>query len=179
MNGKTARLGCAVGLMVLLVAACGTQGGSFASPDLSGHVSVPVCPQADPVQAVTPCVSVGVQQEQQANQGFNARLTLPPWLAARAKPATQRVRETLDRLTPHQRLRTSAVQAALLRAGLVSEGLAVLAGPPWQSVTFGGYEPFNTRPAVCVWGTLTAKTVSVSAGGNTREGACLPTAGGH
>jgi hypothetical protein len=97
----------------------------------------------------------------------------------RAPACARRVREALERLTPAQRLRAAAVQSALLAAGLWREGLVVLAGPPYTSVVFGGYEPFNTRPAVCVWGTLTPKSVTVDVGGNTREGACLPGAGGH
>ena len=41
----------------------------------------------------------------------------------------------------------------------------------------------NTRSAVCAWGTLTvraiAKPIVVDSGGITREGGCLPSAGGH
>ena len=55
----------------------------------------------------------------------------------------------------------------------------MLAGPPYNSVTFGGYEILNTSPPVCAWGTVTAKGVEVDSGGITREGACLPSAGGH
>jgi hypothetical protein len=52
-------------------------------------------------------------------------------------------------------------------------------GPPYNSVAFGGYELLSTRPAVCAWGTVSVKAVEVDFGGITREGACLPSAGGH
>jgi hypothetical protein len=171
----------AAAVMVLLLTGCGTQPApeSPSASQSSGHASEGLCPQAVAPAAASPCVSAGVQQYQQSNQGFNARLPVPGWLAARARPETRRVREALERLTPAQRLRAAAVQSALLAAGLWREGLVVLAGPPYTSVVFGGYEPFNTRPAVCVWGILTPKSVTVDVGGNTREGACLPGAGGH
>jgi hypothetical protein len=92
---------------------------------------------------------------------------------------TLRIRESLERLTKAQRLNGSAVRSALLAGGLLSTDLVVLAVPPYNSVTFGGYEILNTSPPVCAWGTVTAKGVEVDSGGITREGACLPSAGGH
>ena len=129
--------------------------------------------------AAGPCVSVGVQQEQQANQTFNSRIPLSAQVAAEAAPVTQRIREKLDRLTPAQRLNAAAVQSALLAGGLLKTDLVVLSGPPYNSVTFGGYELVNTSPPVCAWGTVEAKSIEVDSGGITREGACLPGAGGH
>jgi hypothetical protein len=46
-------------------------------------------------------------------------------------------------------------------------------------VAFGGYEPFTTNPPVCVRGELTAKSVALTVGGITREGAGLPSPGGQ
>ena len=131
--------------------------------------------------AAGPCVTVGVRREQQANQTFNSRIPLSAQGAAEAAPVTQRIRESLERLTPAQRLNAAAVQSALLAGGLLKTDLVVLAGPPYNSVTFGGYEILNTRPPVCAWGTVTAKKVggSSSPAGITREGACLPSSGGH
>jgi hypothetical protein len=50
---------------------------------------------------------------------------------------------------------------------------------PHYGVAFGGYERLTVRDAACAWGTVTVKAVEVDSGGITREGACLPTAGGH
>jgi hypothetical protein len=62
-----------------------------------------------------------------------------------------------------------------------SADLVVLAGP--SGAAFGGYVLVNTRPPVCAWGTLSvraiAKPIVVDSGGITREGGCLPSAGGH
>jgi hypothetical protein len=120
-----------------------------------------------------------VAQEQQANQSFNSRIPLSASVAAQAAPVTQRIRESLERLTPAQRLQSSTVRSALLAGGLLSTDLVILFGPPYNSVAFGGYELLSTRPAVCAWGTVSVKTVEVDSGGITREGGCLPSAGGH
>jgi hypothetical protein len=126
---------------------------------------------------------VGVQQNQQANQSFNARLPLSAAVAAEAGPVTQRIRDSLERLTPARRLEVPAVRSALLAGGLESTDLVVSSGwtqaPPHYGVAFGGYERLSARTAVCAWGTVTVKAVDVDSGGITREGACLPTAGGH
>ena len=127
----------------------------------------------------SPCISVGAEQNQQANQLFNSRIPLPGPVAAKAAPLTRRIRESLDRLTSVQRLRVSAVRSALLAGGLLSTDLVVFGGPPNTSVAFGGYELLSTRPPVCAWGTVSVKAVEVDSGGITREGACLPSAGGH
>jgi hypothetical protein len=169
---------CAV---ILLVAACGTQVAPSSVP-AAGQSKQPLegfCPQAAPAPAASPCVSAGVLQNQQANESFNDRIPLPAAVAAKAAPVTQRIRESLERLTPAQRLRVSAVRSSLLAGGLLSTDLVVLDGPPYNSVAFGGYELLSTRPPVCAWGTVSAKAVEVDSGGITREGGCLPTAGGH
>ena len=57
---------------------------------------------------------------------------------------TGRIRESLERLSPAQRLQVSAVQSALLAGGMLSTDLWVF-----------------------------------KSGGITREGGCLPSAGGH
>jgi len=181
---------CAV---IVLMAACGTQRAPSAVP-AAGQSSVPaaaeskqplpgICPQAAPVAGASPCVSVGVQQNQQANQSFNGRVPLSAADAAAAGPVTQRIRDSLERLTPAQRLQVPAVRSALLAAGLLSTDLVISAGwtqaPPHNGVAFGGYERLSIPAAVCAWGTVTVKSVEVDSGGITREGACLPTAGGH
>lgn len=59
----------------------------------------------------------------------------------------------------------------MLSSGLVAYG-------PWDhEVTFGGYEPFNTKPAVCAFGDVTPTAVVVNVGGNTWEGACYTSGG--
>ena len=110
---------------------------------------------------------------------FNSRIPLPEPVAAKAAPLTHQIRESLERLTSVQRLQVSAVRSALLAGGLLSTDLVVFDGPPYNSVAFGGYELLSTRPAVCAWGTVSVKAVEVDFGGITREGACLPSAGGH
>jgi hypothetical protein len=50
---------------------------------------------------------------------------------------------------------------------------------PGYGVSFGGYERLRDNAAACAWGTVTVKAIDVESGGITREGACLPTAGGH
>lgn len=179
--------------MIVLLAACGTQRAPSAVP-AAGQSSVPaaaeskqplpgICPQAAPAAAASPCVSAGVQQEQQANESFNARVPLSAAGAAAAGPITQRIRDSLERLTPAQRLQVPAVRSALLAGGLLSTDLVVSSGwtqaPPHYGVAFGGYELLSVHPAVCAWGTVTVKAVDVDFGGITREGACLPGAGGH
>jgi hypothetical protein len=168
-------------VVFLLVAACGTQPAPSSYP-LTGPSPQAIegyCPQAAAVVTASPCVSAGVEQNQQANQLFNSRIPLPEPVAAKAAPLTDHIRESLDRLTSVQRLQVPAVRSALLAGGLLSTDLVVLDGPPYNSVAFGGYEPLSTRPAVCAWGTVSAKAVEVDFGGITHEGACLPSAGGH
>jgi hypothetical protein len=168
-------------LILLLVAGCGTQRAPASQP-VAGQTGQPpegLCPQAAADVTASPCISAGVQQYQQANQSFNARIPLPGPVAAKAEPVTQRIRESLERLTPAQRLQASAVRSALLAGGLLSTDLVVLAGSPHNGVAFGGYEIVSTRTAVCAWGTVSVKAVEVDSGGITREGGCLPSAGGH
>ena len=124
-----------------------------------------------------------MQQNQRDNQSFNDRIPLSAADVAESAPVTQQIRDSLARLTPAQRLQASAVRSALLAGGMLSADLVVSAGwtqaPPHIGVAFGGYERLNVRTAVCAWGTVTVKAVIVDSGGITREGACLPTAGGH
>jgi hypothetical protein len=136
----------------------------------------PICPQAAADVSAPPCVSVGVDQDQQSNQMYNERAPMPSSLAARAQPETERIRLALERLTPAQRQNPSAVTAALRGAGMLSSGL-VAYGPYEHQVTFGGYEPFNTKPAVCAFGVVSPTTVVVNIGGNTWEGACYTSGG--
>ena len=173
-----------------LIAACGTQHGT-ASPPHSGpssgpseptaKPSVPECPEVAGVVDPSPCVSVGAEQNQQANQTFNSRIPLSAAVAAEAAPVVRRIQESLEKLTTAQRTKESDVQSALLAAGMQSADLVVLASP--SGAVFGGYVLVNTRPPVCAWGTLTvraiAKPIVVDYGGITREGGCLPSAGGH
>jgi hypothetical protein len=173
---------CAV---IVLIAACGTQRAPSSVP-AGGESKQPlpgICPQAAPAATASPCVSTGVQQNQQANQSFNDRVPLSAAGAAEAGPITQRIRDSLERLTPAQRLQVSAVRSALLAGGLLSTDLVVSSGwtqaPPHNGVAFGGYELLSVHPAACAWGTVTVKAIEVDSGGITREGACLPSAGGH
>jgi hypothetical protein len=119
----------------------------------------------------------------QDDQSFNARIPLTAAGAAAAGPVTQRIRIALERLTPAQRLQAAAVRSALLAGGMLSADLIVSSGyvqpRPHIGVSFGGYERLSIPAAVCAWGTVTVKAVEVETGGITREGACLPTAGGH
>jgi hypothetical protein len=165
---------------LLVLAACGTQRAPSSPPVTEPRPTLEgLCPEAAAPVTPSPCVSVGVQDYQRANQLFNERIPVPGPVAAEAAPLTQRIRQSLDQLTPAQRLQASAVRSALLTGGLLSTDLVVLDGPPYDAVAFGGYELLDTRPPVCVWGTVSAKAVEVDSGGITREGACLPTVGGH
>jgi hypothetical protein len=164
---------CAIAVLAL-VSGCGTMhvGASPSStPETQKALPPPICPQAAADVSAPPCVSVGVQQYQQSNEMYNVRAPMPSWLAAEAQPETQRIRRALERLTPAQRQNPSAVTAALRGAGMLSSGL-VAEGPYEHRVTFGGYEPFNTRPSVCAFGHVTPTAVVVNIGGNTWEGAC-------
>ena len=173
MNGRGRLLlaGCGISLIALLPG-CAIPATPTASATASSKVlPPPLCPEAAAkVTPPTPCVSVGVQQYQQSNQMFNERKTLPDSLAAKAAPVTARIRRALQQLGPSQRLQVTAVRSALLAAGMWSSGLVV--NPGRDSVLFGGYEPFNTRTAVCAYGDVTPKTVVLNIGGNTLEGAC-------
>ena len=95
---------------------------------------------------------------------------------------TQRIRDSLERLTRAQRLQVSAVRSALLAGGLLSTDLVVSIGwtqaPPHNGVTFGGYDS-SASTQQSAPGTVTVKAIEVDSGGITREGACLPGAGGH
>jgi hypothetical protein len=166
------RAGCAVAGLAL-VSACGTLHVDTATSSTSqAPKALPaICPQAAAAVSASPCVSVGVQQDQQSNEMYNVRAPMPSWLAAKAQPETQRIRHSLEQLTRAQRQNPSAVVAALRGAGMLSSGL-VAYGPWDRRVTFGGYEPFNTKPAVCAFGHVTPTAVVVKVGGNTWEGAC-------
>jgi hypothetical protein len=174
-------------IVLVLVSACGTQHGTSSPPvtgpssssSPSAKPSVPECPQVSGVVDPSPCVSVGAEQNQQANQTFNSRIPLPGTVAAEAAPVTARIRESLERLTSVQRLQVSAVQSALLAGGLLSTDLWVFKGAAADSVTFSGFERLSTRTAVCAWGSVSAKAIDLETGGITREGGCVPSAGGH
>jgi hypothetical protein len=172
-------------IVLVLVAACGTQRGT-SSPPLTGpssspsaKPSFPECPQVPGVVDPSPCASVGAEQNQQANQTFNSRIPLPGPVAAEAATLTGRIREALEKLSPAQRMQVSAVRSALLKGGMLSTDLWVFHGAASDGAGFGGYALLSTRPPVCVWGTVSAKTIQLDSGGITREGGCLPSAGGH
>jgi hypothetical protein len=172
---------------LVLVAGCGTlhattsspRDGPSSPPEPTAKPSVPECPEVPGVVAATPCVSVGAEQNQQANQTFNSRIPLSASVAAKAAPLTRRIQESLEKLTPDQRLQVSAVRSALLSGGMQSTDLVLLKGSASTSVAFGGYEQFVASEDVCAWGTVSVKAVELDTGGITREGGCLPTAGGH
>ena len=176
-----------VSAVLVLVAGCGTQQATSAPPLTGPSASLspsqkpgfPECPQVPGVVDPSPYASVGAEQNQQANQTFNSRIPLPGPVAAEAAPVTARIRESLERLAAHQRLQVSAVQSALLAGGMQSTDLWVFKGAAADGVGFGGYERVSTRTAVCAWGSVSVKTIDLETGGITREGGCLPTAGGH
>ena len=181
------RAGCAAAVLAL-VSACGTQHAdtamsstsmsstSMSSTSPTSKALPPICPQAAAAVPASPCVSEGVEQNQQSNEMYNVRAPMPGRLAAEAQPETQRIRRALERLTGAQRQNPSAILAALRAAGMLSSGL-VAYGPWDHRVTFGGYEPFNTKPAVCAFGVVTPAAVVVNIGGNTWEGACYTSGG--
>ena len=137
-----------------LVAACGTQHGTSSLP-LSGpssspagpsaseptaKPSVPECPEVPGVVAATPCVSVGAEQNQQANQTFNSRIPLPAAVAAEAAPVIRRIQESLEKLTTAQRMNESDIRSALLAGGMQSTDLVLLDNSPSSTpAAFGGY----------------------------------------
>ena len=172
-------------VVLVLVAGCGTQHATSSypatgpSPSPSAKPSFPECPQVPGVVDPSPCVSVGAEQNQQANQTFNSRIPLPGPVAAEAAPVTERIRESLERLTAHQRLQVSAVRSALLTGGMQSTDLWVFKGAAADGVGFGGYEQLTTPTGVCAWGTVSVKAIDLETGGITRDGGCLPSAGGH
>jgi hypothetical protein len=170
-------------VVLVLVAGCGAQHATSwypaTGPSPSAKPSFPECPQVPGVVDPSPCASVDAEQNQQANQTFNSRIPLPAPVAAEAATMTGRIRESLERLGPAQRLQVSAVQSALLARGMLSTDLWVFKGAASDSVGFGGYELGSTRPPVCAWGTVSVKTIDLESGGITREGGCLPSAGGH
>ena len=175
-------------MILCLAAACGSQHAAPSSqvvpPSSTAGSPTPkptlaICPQVPGVSAPPSCVSVSTEQEQKANQTFNSRIPLPASVAAQAAPMTRRVQESLESLTPAQRLSVTAVRAALLAAGTQSVDLVVFSGSPYNAVAFGGYELLDTTPPVCVWGTVSVKSVELDSGGITREGGCLETSGGH
>jgi hypothetical protein len=104
---------------------------------------------------------------------------LPATVAAEAVPVTARIRQSLERLTARQRLEVSAVQSALLAGGMQSTDLWVFKGAAADGVGFGGYEQLATPTGVCAWGTVSVKAIDLETGGITRDGGCLPSAGGH
>jgi hypothetical protein len=168
--------------VLLLTAACGTQTALSAAPATAAQSKQPgegPCPEAAPAPGATSCVTNGTVQNQQANQSFNDRQPLTAAAIAKAAPITRRIRQSLERLSPAERLQVSAVRSALLKSGLHPVDLVVFGGAPSASVAFGGYEVLSTRPPACAWGTVSIKAVDVESGGITREGACLPSAGGH
>jgi hypothetical protein len=171
------RAGCAVAVLGL-VSGCGTlHAGTVASAaSPAGKALPPICPQAAAAVPASGCVSVSVEQEQQSDEMYNVRAPMPGWLAAEAQPETQRIRRALERLTRAQRQNPSAVLAALRGAGMLSSGL-VAYGPWDHEVTFGGYEPFNTKPSVCAFGIVKPAAVVVNVGGNTWEGSCYTSGG--
>jgi hypothetical protein len=78
-------------VMILLAAACGTQHATSSAPVTSSSVTAEspkptenYCPQVPGVAAPSGCVSVGAEQNQQANQTFNSRIPLPASVAAQA-----------------------------------------------------------------------------------------------
>jgi hypothetical protein len=173
--------------VLVLLAACGAQHGTASSSSAlvgpassaSAKPSVPECPEVTGVVDPSPCISVGAEQKQQANQTFNSRIPLPGPVAAEAATLTAQIRQSLDRLTPAQRLQVSEVRSALLKGGMLSTDLWVFHGAASSGAGFGGYIILSSNPPACAWGTVSAKTVELDFGGITRERGCLPSAGGH
>src|SRR6202034_4493382 len=142
------RAGCAAAVLAL-VSACGTQHAdtamsstsmsstSMSSTSPTSKALPPICPQAAAAVPASPCVPVGVEQNQQSNEMYNVRAPMPSWLAAEAHPETQRIRHALEGLTRAQRQNPSAVESALRGAGMLSSGL-VAYGPWDHEATFGG-----------------------------------------
>jgi hypothetical protein len=174
-------------LVLVLVTGCGTQqatstpplSGASASLSASPKPSFPVCPQVPGVVDPSPCASVGAEQNQQANQTFNSRIPLPAPVAAEAALVTARIRASLEKLTARQRVQVSAVQSALLAGGMLRTDLWVFGGAASDGAGFGGFVVITTHSDACAWGTVTVKAIELSFGGITREGGCLPSAGGH
>lgn len=171
--------------LVVLVAGCGTQHAAATAPlseatqAPTAKPSFPECPQVPGVVGPSPCASVGAQQNQQANQTFNSRIPLPAPIAAEAESVTARIRQSLEKLTARQRLQVSAVQSALLAGGMLRTDLWVFGGAPSPGVGFGGFVVITAHSDACAWGTITVKKIELDSGGITREGGCLPSAGGH
>jgi hypothetical protein len=164
--------GCGVVALALL-SAC-----AVAKDTPQGRLAPPGLCEQSPTAAPSPdCAAAKVQQYQQSNQTFNGRRILPDSLAARAKPVTARIQRSLEALTPLQRQQPDTVQSTLIAAGVLSEELVIYPSP--DGVTFYGYEPFNTSPAVCAYGTVTTRSIVVNMAGNTNDGTCAPTSGGH
>jgi hypothetical protein len=67
----------------------------------------------------------------------------------------------------------------VLAGGLLSTDLWVFKGAAADGVAFSGYERVSTRTPVCAWGSVSVKTIDLETGGITREGGCVPSAGGH
>lgn len=113
----------------------------------------------------------------QANHTFQQRITLPPKLAAAARPLTGQVRRALNQLTPAQRQQSSEIRVALISAGVLPVGLYV--GGPAKLISFGGSAPLRTTPGICLYGTVQPERVVVKAGGPIVDGGCFPGPGGH
>ena len=168
--------GCAA-VILALVSGCGAH--PAAPPRTAPSAECEVNPTAAPSED---CLATELQRDQQSNQMFNERRTLPSWRVAQAQPVTARIQQSLQRLTPAQRVQADTVRSTLVAAGMDSDGLVLepfkQAGVP-DGVEFGGLEQFSAAPVVCAYGEVTVQQVEVDMGGNTLEGGCLESAGGH
>lgn len=67
------KAGCAVAALALL-SGCGT---THVGASATKKASPPICPQAAVNVSAPPCVSVGVDQDQQSNEMYNERAPMP------------------------------------------------------------------------------------------------------
>jgi hypothetical protein len=160
--------------LVLVLAGCG--GSSGPAPAVSCSPASGATPVGRPCSAAVDPAGVFPSDPQVQRQ------PPAPGAIARFTPRYDKARSRLNRLTPGQRTRLSAVRAALIAAGLPAAGVDVSPTgpnsslPPGSSVTevyFGARTSMSKNGlSACVFGVTTRSQVIVHLGG-TIKGSCL------
>lgn len=165
---------------VLTLSGCGTRRpvATPSRPSASAPASAAPEGPCSPEDAhATPCVP-DVERLQESNHAFQRRMEVPQNLLDAQIPARKKVTAALNRLTAGGRRSAGDITAALRGSGAPIGGIDLLPMTNADVHQFGVLVA-GTRPAICVFGTITAVRTTVDLGGIIQDGGCVPGPVGH
>jgi len=142
--------------------------GCASAPSAVGSASAPTaaCPQQPGVELPAGCAGYDPDAAMAANESYRQRIDLAPDVRAAADELVPDARSALETTRGSGTLTADAVRSALEDVGLRD----VQTRSAGTNVLFGAAAPQGG----CLYGSLSAETVIVDAGGYIRDGGCLP-----